>query len=116
MNFLLESLYDLDQQFRQFGGQLYIYRGDPTEIFEQLWQNYNISGIFMEKDCEPIWKSRDIAVENFCNRTGVRFVEKVSHTLWNPNEVINANGGIPPTTYQMFLVILCLPINAIVFK
>lgn len=35
---------------------------------------------------------------------GIECVEHISHTLWNPHEVIKTNGGVPPLTYQMFLV------------
>jgi cryptochrome len=56
------------------------------------------------QDSEPIWRKRDDDVKAFCKETGVKFVEKVSHTLWDPNLVIETNGGVPPLTYQMFLV------------
>ncbi|XP_063534266.1 cryptochrome-1 isoform X2 [Cydia strobilella] len=38
-----------------------------------------------------------------CREIGVTCHEHVSHTLWEPDTVIKANGGIPPLTYQMFL-------------
>ena len=45
---------------------------------------------------------------NLCRMMDVKCVEKVSHTLWDPEQVIATNGGIPPLTYQMFLVSLAL--------
>ena len=30
--------------------------------------------------------------------------EHVAHTLWDPMDIINANGGTPPLTYEMFQV------------
>ena len=56
------------------------------------------------QDCEPIWKKRDDDIKAFCQERGVTLVEKVSHTLWDPKLVIETNGGVPPLTYQMFLV------------
>lgn len=104
MKFLLDSLDDLKSQFVKNGGQLYLFKGRPVDIFEKLWKTLHIQSIYYEQDCEPIWRKRDESVERFCHQNGIKCVEKVSHTLWNPNEVISANGDIPPTTYQMFLV------------
>nr|CAD7414479.1 unnamed protein product [Timema cristinae] len=55
------------------------------------------------KDPEPIWHARDTSVKQFCEERGIQWVEKVSHTLWDPHQVVKTNGGTPPLTYQMFL-------------
>lgn len=105
MKFLLESLEDLNAQLTKiFGRGLIICRGSPTIIFKQLWEVFHINKICYEQDCEPLWRERDEAVEFLCLELGIQCFEKVSHTLWNPNEVCLTNGNIPPLTYQMFLV------------
>ncbi|XP_053670941.1 cryptochrome-1 [Anopheles nili] len=103
MKFLLESLADLDRQFRELGGQLLVFRGDSVSVLRRLFEELNIKKLCYEQDCEPIWKDRDDQVAKLCQSMDVRCVENVSHTLWNPNEVIQTNGDIPPLTYQMFL-------------
>lgn len=106
MRFLIESLADLDTQFQAFGGRLFKFRGKPVDIFRQLQKCVQISAICFEQDCEPIWKIRDELVKQFCGENNILCIEEVSHTLWNPKELIEANGGIPPLTYQRFLVSL----------
>ena len=94
MKFLLESLADLNEQFKQLGGPgLLLFRGDPVTIFRKLWQELCINKICYEQDCEPIWNERDEGVEMLCRELGIQVVEKISHTLWNPKEVIKTNGG-----------------------
>lgn len=39
-----------------------------------------------------------------CLELGMEVIEKVSHTLWDPFDIIDANGGQPPLTYEMFVV------------
>lgn len=63
-----------------------------------------IRKLCFEQDCEPVWQARDERVARACREAGVACREHVSHTLWEPDVVIRANGGIPPLTYQMFLV------------
>lgn len=104
MKFLLESLADLDRQLREIGGQLYVFRGNAVNVMRRLFEELNIQKLCFEQDCEPIWKARDDAIQNLCRMMDVKCVEKVSHTLWDPQQIIRTNGGIPPLTYQMFLV------------
>ncbi|OWR41136.1 cryptochrome-1 [Danaus plexippus] len=103
MRYLLEALNDLDQQFRKYGGKLLMIKGRPDLIFRRLWEEFGIRTLCFEQDCEPIWRPRDASVRALCRDIGVSCREHVAHTLWNPDTVIKANGGIPPLTYQMFL-------------
>lgn len=59
---------------------------------------------FYVQDCEAIWNNRDDGVRQLCAELGIEVVEKISHTLWDPFKIIDANGGQPPLTYEMFLV------------
>ncbi|GAB0091616.1 Cryptochrome-1 [Sergentomyia squamirostris] len=105
MTFLLQSLTDLDEQLQQHGGKILLFKGEPVHIFRRLHEVLKISMISFEQDCEPIWKSRDERVRTVCGEMGVKYNERVSHTLWTPRDVIHANGGIPPLTYEMFLAV-----------
>lgn len=69
---------------------------------------------YLFQDCEAIWNKRDAAVWQLCTELGVVVVERISHTLWNPFEIIEANGDCPPTTYEMFLVRELFVLNAII--
>jgi cryptochrome len=80
-----------------------MFRGQPVEVFEKLWLHFGINKLCFEQDCEPIFQERDTRIELFCSQTSIECVEKISHTLWNPREIIKTNGGVPPLTYQIFL-------------
>lgn len=99
MRFLLDCLVDLNNFFKSLGGKLHLIEGRPEEIFFALSKYFKINKITFEQDCEPIWENRDTKVKAL----NIPFVEKISHTLWNPDEIIITNGGIAPLTYEMFL-------------
>ncbi|XP_066948618.1 cryptochrome-1-like isoform X4 [Macrobrachium rosenbergii] len=103
IRFLTEALGDLDNYFRKQGSQLHVFKGDPVEIFRMLHKSCGISRLTFEQDCEAIWNKRDDAVRHLCEELGIDLVECTSHTLWNPFDIIKANGGQPPLTYEMFL-------------
>ncbi|KAK7067553.1 hypothetical protein SK128_012638 [Halocaridina rubra] len=101
--FLTQSLADLDKQFRELGTQLYVFKGDPVDIFRILHNECGMSQLTFEQDCEAIWNKRDDSVRRLCDELGITIIECISHTLWDPFKIIEANGGHPPLTYEMFL-------------
>ncbi|KAF4522540.1 Chryptochrome 1 [Ephemera danica] len=103
MRFLLEALADLDRQLRAVGGQLYLLQGSPSRLFQRLWEERSLTKLCFEQDCEPIWHARDAKVRATCIDRCIHCNEHISHTLWDPKEVIRTNGGSPPLTYQLFL-------------
>ena len=42
--------------------------------------------------------------QGLLSASNIEYIEHVSHTLWDPMKIIEANGGIPPLTYDMFVV------------
>lgn len=104
--FLHDCLKDLDEQFRQCGGMLYCFTGDPVEVLRKQIKEWNVKMISFEMDPEPIWQDRDNRVKALCNELNIACVERVSHTLWNPHVVISENGGTPPLTYSLFVEVV----------
>eukprot|EP00090_Calanus_glacialis_P015078 TRINITY_DN23945_c0_g1_i1.p1 TRINITY_DN23945_c0_g1~~TRINITY_DN23945_c0_g1_i1.p1 ORF type:complete len:557 (-),score=96.24 TRINITY_DN23945_c0_g1_i1:131-1714(-) len=102
MAFLLECLEDLDTQFWYHGGKLNLVEGDPVEVLRKISKHYAISKLCFDQDCEPIWLERDNAVKNFCGTHKIKVEESIGATLWDPLEIIAANGGSPPLTYSQF--------------
>ncbi|XP_037072188.1 cryptochrome-1-like [Pollicipes pollicipes] len=100
--FLLESLEDLDGQLATHGGRLVTARGDPVDVLNMFRVDYGMTHLSFEQDCEPVWLPRDDRVRAWCQQQGVTIIERISHTLWDPAEVIDANGGEPPLTFAMF--------------
>ncbi|XP_072165328.1 cryptochrome-1-like [Diadema setosum] len=104
--FLHDSLEDLDQQFKNHGGRLFVFKGDPCDIFRELFVEWGIKYLTFENDPEPIWAERDNRVRALCEEMGVEWIERISHTLWNPEIIIKKNGGSPPITYSAFMEVV----------
>ncbi|KAI5704905.1 hypothetical protein M8J76_005265 [Diaphorina citri] len=104
--FLQQSLADLDQKFRALGSRLYVVQGKPEEVFPDIFKTWNIKLLTWEYDIEPYAKKRDGLVEDMAKEYKVKVEQHVSHTLYNTNLVIKANGGKPPMTYQKLVSVL----------
>ncbi|KAL4194967.1 hypothetical protein AMTRI_Chr05g62190 [Amborella trichopoda] len=109
IQFLLESLSDLDSSLKALGSRLLLFNGDPVHTIKRLLNRWNIGRLCFEFDTEPYSLTRDGQVQDFASHTGIEVFSPVSHTLFDPREVIKKNGGKPPLTYQSFLRIVGIP-------
>ncbi|KAG0726473.1 Cryptochrome-1 [Chionoecetes opilio] len=102
-HYLMGALSDLDDQLREHGSQLFMCKGSPVDVFTTLHKEMGVTHLSFEQDCEAIWNRRDDEVRKMCSELGITMMERIAHTLWDPFEIIEANGGQPPTTYEMFV-------------
>jgi len=98
--FLCQTLEDLDASLRKLGTRLYVVRGSPDDVFEDLFSRWKVKKITWEVDTEPYAKKRDSKIENLAKRMEIDVVTYSSHTLYNPERVIAKNKGETPLTYQ----------------
>lgn len=98
--FLLECLQDLDKNLRLRGSRLLVVRGNPTTVFPLLFDAWNISHVYFEQDTEPYAISRDASLSK---NNKVLWKGIHGHTLYVPKDVIAANKGKAPLTFQGFL-------------
>ena len=63
-------------------------------------KKWDVHILSFEKDSEAIWRKRDAAVRAVCKRHSVQIVERVSHTLYDPEDIFNMNNDMPPNTCE----------------
>jgi len=102
VEFLLECLQDIDDQLSAVNAKLYCVPGQPYDVFNALSKKLKIEKLCFDQDAEPIWLDRDNKVKNFCSGKKIDVEETIGATLWDPLEIIEANGGTPPVTYTHF--------------
>ncbi|KAL0719411.1 hypothetical protein Bca4012_068735 [Brassica carinata] len=103
IRFLLESLNDLDSGLKKLGSRLLVLKGEPGEVLSRCLQE--VKRLCFEYDTDPYYQALDFKVKEYASSIGVEVFSPVSHTLFNPTDIIRKNGGKPPLTYQSFLKI-----------
>ncbi|CAG2244399.1 CRY [Mytilus edulis] len=67
------------------------------------YNEWGVTKLTFEQDPEAVWKQRDDAVKELCERKEIECVERVSHTLYEPMKYsYRKNDGQPPLTYSLF--------------
>ncbi|CAK9164838.1 unnamed protein product [Ilex paraguariensis] len=103
IRFLLESLVDLNSSLRKLGSRLLVLKGEPSEVVIRCLKEWDIKKLCFEYDTEPYYQALDAKLKNHASVAGIEVFSPVSHTLFNPADIIQKNGGKPPLSYQSFL-------------
>ncbi|CAN1162153.1 (6-4)DNA photolyase [Linum perenne] len=105
IRFLLESLKDLDSSLRKLGSRLLVLKGEPGEVLIHCLNQWNVRQLCFEYETDPYYQRLDSRVKDYASAAGIEVFSPVSHTLFNPADIIQRNGGRPPLSYQSFLKI-----------
>merc|ERR1711953_865932 len=100
--FLMQSLQDLDHQLKAQGSRLFVIRGSPKDVLSDLFTEWNVKRLTFELDTEPYSVERDKDIQALAKKMNVEIVSTMSHTLYNPQEIVKMNKGVTPMTYQKF--------------
>lgn len=106
--FLLECLEDLDSSLRKLNSRLFLIRGQPADVLPRLFKEWKVTQLSFEEDSEPFGRTRDKAISTLAQEAGVKVISKVSHTLYDPQEILALNNNEPPLTYKRFQDIISL--------
>jgi deoxyribodipyrimidine photo-lyase len=86
--FIYKTIMELKLVLESKGSTLHIFKGNPQQVFEELFNRYDISGVYTSGDYEPYSLSRDQLIKQLCFRRGVMFYSFNDHTIFHPNEVL----------------------------
>ncbi len=98
LQFMLESLADLQQQLQQRGALLYIFNDQPPHLVEPLKLDFGIEAVFVNRDYSPFSRQRDSELQQRCAQLSLAFHSHADLLLTEPESVLKHNGE----PYQVF--------------
>lgn len=98
IQFMIESLQDLQDQLHAKSGKLYLFYGEPEKIVAQLIVAENIDAVFLNQDYTPFSMKRDEAINKICHQHGVAFHPAHDALLNEPDAIMSGND----TPYAIF--------------
>ncbi len=75
--------------------KLFVVREAPQTVLPKLFKSWKISHLVFEKDTDAYARERDEQVIQLAKDAGVQVIIKVGRTLYDPDELVKANGGKP---------------------
>lgn len=98
LQFMLEALADLQQQFLQQASKLNVFHAQPEVLINQLCQQQGIDAVFVNRDYTPFSRQRDADLQQVCEEQGLAFYSVADALLNEPEHTLKADGS----AYQVF--------------
>lgn len=95
--FLIDCQNDLSQSITKLNkkSKLFVLREPAVTLLPKLFKAWKISHLVFEKDTDAYARDRDNEVMEMAKKAGVEVIVKSGRTLWDPDEIVKANGGKP---------------------
>jgi deoxyribodipyrimidine photo-lyase len=98
VQFIHDSLAELDSRLREKGSRLVVRHGDPRQEIPALAEALSAHTVCTGKDYEPSAKKRDEAVATQLAKKGVKFIAIKDQVIFESKEVLSKTGDV----YKMF--------------
>ena len=92
VSFLHELLQHLKAQLEDLGSDLLVFYDKPLNVFKSLCLQYEVTGLFFNRDYEPYARERDKAVYEYFETISASCIGAKDHVLFEKNEVVKADG------------------------
>lgn len=102
LQFMLNSLKELDLELRKKNSRLFFFYGSTHEVVAKLIQKETIAAVFSNADYTPFAQKRDALIASMCNDTHNSFHVFHDALLHAPGDVVKKD-GTPYTIYTPFL-------------
>src|SRR3972149_5357756 len=101
LQFMLESLKDLEEQIKKKGGKLYLFYGVAENVVKELIKQEKIDAVFCNRDYTPFSLNRDDKIKRACQAQNSAFEQSPDALLHEPEEIKTQNGE-PYSVYTAF--------------
>ena len=99
IQFMIESLQDLEKQLKIKKGRLYFFYGNASNVVKKILKNQQVEAIYLNYDYTPFSLKRDESIEKLCAKNEIMFHGFHDELLiGDPNSIMTGNN----TTYSIF--------------
>lgn len=98
VHFIHKTLMTMNYQLEEEQKQMWVYYGQPKNVFLNLLEKIPVKAVYINKDHEPYGVQRDEEIENILKEKGVKLHAYLDHLFFEKEEVLKAD----TTPYQVF--------------
>jgi deoxyribodipyrimidine photo-lyase len=94
VEFMIESLEDLNSELKKKKSKLYYFCGEPNKIIQKIIDEENIEAVFFNMDYTNYAKKRDLEIEILCSNNNIACHIFEDALLFPIGNIKNNSGGI----------------------
>lgn len=92
VSFIHQEIARVKRAYQAAGSDLLVCVGTPLDVWKQLTEQYNITGVWTNRDYEPYARERDQAIMDFLAAKGIPFKGRKDHVIFDKTEVVKGDG------------------------
>lgn len=101
VDYIHQTLTVINYQLKQQHSKLSTFNGTAIEIFQLLWEKYDIQAVYCNRDYEPQAIARDTYFFNYFKQKGIPFKAYKDQVIFDKSDILK-NDGTPYTVYTPY--------------
>ena len=101
VNFIYETLKNINNELAKFNASLYVKKGNVLEIWSAIFEEFNVKNVFFNKDYEPYAKNRDEKIKLLCKQKNIECITYKDQVIFEEAEIVKAD-GLPYSVYTPY--------------
>ncbi len=93
LQFLLQSLQELDHELRQQGSRLAVLQGDPGRELQRFASENQVTRVYVNRDYTPFAKRRDARVREILSGDAIETISSKDQVIFEGPEIATADGN-----------------------
>lgn len=98
LQFMLQSLGDLQQQIRAVNGNLALYHATPEQVLRAIVAEQGVQAVFINRDYTPFSRQRDAVLQQVCQELNLTLHVLPDYLLTEPEQALKSD----QTPYKVF--------------
>jgi len=98
VQFIHNQLEEINSQLEAHGSKLWVFYGEPKEVYAKLLKEYELGNVYTNRDYESYALDRDEKVSQLLQKQTVGFKTYKDHVIFEKNEILKKDG----TPYIVF--------------
>ena len=101
VHYIHQALEMINNELKSYGATLMTFYGNPLEIYKDLYQKFDIQGLYCNSDYEPKAIQRDQEIFDFFKEKGILFKATKDQVIFDQNDILK-DDGMPYVTYTPY--------------
>lgn len=91
VDFIYQTIFSLKKELEKLGTTLLVKSGFPSDIWKEIFKEYNVKEIYTNHDYEKYALERDEAIKNISNQSGIAFYSFKDQCIFEKKEILSGS-------------------------
>lgn len=101
VQFIHQQIEELHEKLIQMGSSLHVFNGNPSVVWNSIFENWSVAEIYTNRDYEGYALQRDEKIREIANQRGIAFYTEKDQVIFEKNEILSGTNS-PYTVFTPF--------------